>query len=98
LKKAIEGSAQSGAKSVSPLEVSLAVERVVNMTAEVGKPEDRPNAAWADKELKKLPGQDHVALSVRPISDGVRVHLEVEQGLVRLFGRMIVTKMQPSEN
>ena len=41
-----------------------------------------------ESELKKTPGKDHVVLAVRPISNGVQVHLEVEQGLVRLFGRL----------
>jgi hypothetical protein len=98
LKKAIEGSARAGAKSVSPVDISLAVEPVASMTAAVGKPDDRPKAAWAETELKKLPGKDHVSLSIRPISNGVQAHLEVEQGLVRLAGRMVVSKLQPSEN
>jgi hypothetical protein len=98
LKKAIEASARGGAKPVQPLGISLAVKPVVSTTAEVGKPEDRPKAAWANEELKKLPGKDHVSLSVQPISNGVQVHLEVEQGLVRLLGRAVITKMQPSDN
>ncbi len=47
-----------------------------------------------ESELKKTPGKDHVILAVRPISNGVQVHLEVEQGLLRLFGRLAVMGME----
>ena len=94
LKKAIEGSAQAGAKAVSPLEISVAVKPVASLVAAVGKPQERPQAAMVESELKKTPGKDHVILAVRPISNGVQVHLEVEQGLVRLFGRLAVMGME----
>ncbi len=94
LKKAIVASSQIGPKAVLPLEVSLAIKPVVAFVAEVGKPQDRPQAAIAASELKKTPGKDHVGLTVRPISNGVQVHLEVEQGLVRLFGRLVVMGME----
>jgi len=98
LKKAIAASTKAGSKSVSPLEVSLAVKPVTAFVAAVGKPEERASAAMADSELKKTPGKNHIGLSVRPISNGVQMHLEVEQGLVRLFGRLIVARIQPTEN
>ena len=90
LKKAMEGSARAGAKAVSPLEVSVALKPVASLAAAVGKPQDRPKAAMAESELKKTPGKDHVVFAVRPISNGVQIHLEVEQGLVRLLGRLAV--------
>ena len=88
LKKAIDASAQAGTKAVSPLEVSLAVSPVASLTAAVGEPNDRPKAVIMESELKKTPGKDHVILTVRPISNGVQIHLEVEQGLLRLFGHL----------
>ncbi len=48
----------------------------------------------SESELKKTPGKDHVILAVRPISNGVQIHLEVEQGLVRLFGRLVAMGME----
>jgi hypothetical protein len=94
LKTAIQESAAAGSKPVSPLEVSLAVKPVVNLTAEIGKPTDRPKAAMADTELAKTPGKDHVGLTIRPITNGIQARLEVEQGLVRLFGRLVATGEQ----
>ncbi len=94
LQKAIEGSASAGAKAVSPLEVSLSVQSVASAMAVVGKPHERPQAAMVESELKKTPGKDHVVLAARPISNGVQVRLEVEQGLIRLFGRLVVMQME----
>ncbi len=47
-----------------------------------------------EAELKKSPGKDHVSLTVRPIANGVQLRLEVEQGLLRLAGRMAVMQME----
>ncbi len=92
LKKAIEGSASAGATSVVPLEVSLAVKPVVGLVAAVSK--QAAQAAMAESVLKKTPGKDHISLCVRPISDGVQVRLEVEQGLIRLAGHLVVMGME----
>jgi hypothetical protein len=93
LKKAIEASAKLGQKAVSPVEISVAVERMATLAATIGNPQERPRAAMIESELKKTPGKDHVVLAVRPISNGVQVHLEVEQGLLRLFGHLAVGGM-----
>jgi hypothetical protein len=94
LKKAIDASARAGAKAVSPLDLSFAVKPVASLVAVAGKPEERPQAAMVVSELKKTPGQDHIHLTVCPIDNGVQVHLEIEQGLIRLFGRLVVMGME----
>jgi len=81
---------------LSPLEISLAVKPVASFAAAVGEPKDRPKAALVESELTKTPDKDHVILTIRPISNGVQVHLEVEQGLVRLFGRLVTMGMGQS--
>jgi hypothetical protein len=58
------------------------------MMAEVGKPNDRPKAAWVAAELAKTANLDHVTLTASPIPDGVRYRVEVEQGLLQLVGRL----------
>ena len=94
LKKAIDRSARAGAKAVSPLDISMAMKPVAEFATVVGKPNERPQAAMIDSELKKTPGKDHIVLVVRPISNGVQMHLEVEQGLLRLLGRLVVTGLR----
>ena len=44
--------------------------------------------------MSKTPGKDHVNLTARPIANGVQVRLEVEQGLLRLAGRLIVMQAE----
>lgn len=94
LKKAIAASSTMGRKAVSPVEVSVAVKPLTAFVAAVGKAQDRPKAVMAESELKKTPGKDHVGLTVRPVPNGVQFHLEVEQGLVRLFGRLVIMGME----
>ena len=94
LTKAIDASARAGAKAVPPLEVSLAVKPLAGAMSTVGKPHEQSWAGIVDSQLKKTPGKDHIVLAVRPISNGVQIHLEVEQGLVRLFGRLAVAGME----
>ena len=95
LKKAIERSDQVGAVAVPPLEMSLNAEPMAAFAVAVGKPEDRPKAELAASELKKTPDKDHVVLTVLPISDGVQIHLEVQQGLIRLFSRVATMGSAP---
>jgi hypothetical protein len=86
LKKAIEASNEIGPKAVSPAEISIAARPVAGLVAAVGDPQVRSQAATVESELKKTHGKDHVILTVQPISNGVRIRLEVQQGLVRLLG------------
>ena len=98
VKKAVEVSGHSPAKSVPPLEVSLAVKPLMGFAAAMGKPEDRAQAELFVSLLEKTPpGKDHIVLAVRPITNGVQVHLEVEQGLVRMFGRLVELEMKKSQ-
>jgi len=55
---------------------------------------DRPQAAMMEAELKKTPGKDRAILAVRPIANGLQLHLEIEQGLLRLFGRLAAMGME----
>ena len=84
LKKAVEASQSKGLTAVSPLVVSYAGRPIAGAIAAAGKPDQRPAAKIAAAELKKTPGKDHVSLTLRPIDNGVRLRLQVEQGLLRL--------------
>jgi hypothetical protein len=75
--------------------VSYAIKPIADVVAAVGKSQDRPVAKMAEAELEKSPGKDHVNLTLGAIANGVQVRLEVEQGLLRLAGRMAVMAMEP---
>ena len=46
------------------------------------------------EELKKTPGKDHVSLIASPIPNGQRLHLEVDQGIVRWITRVVLEGQQ----
>ncbi len=86
LKKAIDESHEIGAKTVLPVEISIAGRPIAGFVAALGKPNDRPKAERVATELEKTEGKDHILLTVKPISNGIRMRLEVEEGLLRLVG------------
>ena len=94
LKAAVESSEQTGAKTVAPVRISYAAQPIAGLIAAVGDPQAQPVAKMAVSELKKSPGKDHVNFIVRPIENGVRMRLEVESGLLRLAGRMVVGRIE----
>ena len=88
LRRAIEASVAEAAHTVPPVEITLALEPLARFVATVGKDKDRPGAELIQAELKKTPGVDHIRLVAQPIPQGISYRLEVEQGIVRLVGRL----------
>jgi hypothetical protein len=60
----------------------------MKFVAEVGDDEDRENAALVAGLLEKTADRDHVKLTVTPIERGARLRLELEEGILRLIGKM----------
>jgi len=94
LKKAVEASSKAGAKPVTPVSASLDIKPIAGLVTVIGKPHEQKTAAMVEAELKKTAGKNHITFTVRPISNGVQVRLEVEQGLVRLAGRLAAMKIE----
>jgi hypothetical protein len=94
LKAAVSASNVSGAKKVAPVKISYAAQPIAGAIAAVGKPQEQAAAKVALAELKKLPGKDHVSFTAGPIDNGVRMRLEIEPGLLRLAGQLIVGRME----
>jgi hypothetical protein len=94
VKKAVAASREAGAKSVEPIKFSYAAQPIAGAIAAIGKPEEQTVAKMAVAELKKSPHNDHVNFTVRPVDNGVRMRLEVEPGLLRLAGRIVVMRME----
>jgi len=49
--------------------------------------EERAQAALVVEALSKTSDQDHVTLTMMPVSRGVRIRVELEQELLRLIGK-----------
>ena len=54
-------------------------------------------AAKVAKLLAKSPDQDHVTVTAKAVRNGVHYHLEVEPGLLRLFGRLVAEAQAEEE-
>ncbi len=92
LARLIEAVAASEAESETaavPVEISLALRPLFGFLAEMGEEEDRPQAARLAAALEVAGDQDHVHLVVSSIDHGLRVRVEVEEGLVRALGRAV---------
>jgi hypothetical protein len=87
LKKAIDASKAAGEKEVAPVELSIAAGPIVNFAASVQ--EDNPIAGMLADEVAKFKGKDHYRIVLRPIPNGVRYRVEVEQGIINLAGKAI---------
>lgn len=82
IKDVIEHPAAGPAGKDVPLQLRLAVAPIIGWwKGEAG------NAMWAQvaDEIGKA-GKDHLLLTVRPISGGLRVRLEGEEGIVKVLG------------
>jgi hypothetical protein len=94
LKAAVRTSKEAGTKTVAPVKFSYAAQPFAAAVAAVGTGQEQAAGKMIVAELKKTPGKDHVTFTVRPIDNGVRMRLEVEPGLLRLAGRIVVMRME----
>lgn len=88
LKKAI-GQLNSDGKETPPLQITVAVAPLAKFIAEVGDdPQTKATASMLAGMLAQVGDQGHVTLTAQPISQGVRVRLELEEGLLKAIGAM----------
>lgn len=90
LKKAIDRCKTNTGKEVPPMEIRIAVKPIAKFLAEVG--EDRQvkaTAAMVAGILDKSGDKDHIIVTTQPIPQGVRLRLEVEEGLLKALGSSV---------
>lgn len=89
LKKAIDQSKAAAGTEVPPLQISLAVTPIAKFVAAVGEDEKvEAKAAALAAALEQAGGKDHVRITTTPISRGVRLRLELEEGLLKAICSM----------
>jgi len=89
LKKAIGQLKTTAGKGVPPLEIKLACQRIAKFAAEVSDDlQVKSNAVMLAAILQNAGGKDHVTITAQPIVRGVRVRLELEEGLLKAIGAM----------
>jgi hypothetical protein len=76
-------------KEVLPFQLSISVGKIAKFLAEVADEQDvKAKAAMASGMLQGAGDKDHITLTGRPIPNGARVRLEVEEGLLQVLGSM----------
>jgi hypothetical protein len=88
LKRAIARSAEESFKTAAPIEMELSLHPVAKFVAAVGDEGERENAALVASVLEGAAERDHVKLTVTPIERGARLRFELEEGILRLIGKM----------
>jgi hypothetical protein len=89
LKKTLDESKNAAGKEVLPLQVAVAVTPIAKFIAQVDEDEEAVAAAGKLTEaLKNAGDKDHVVLTMRSISRGFRLRLEVEEGLLKALVSM----------
>jgi hypothetical protein len=91
LKNAIDNLKGTASKQSLPLEVRLAVTPLAKWLAKVAKKgEVKDIAATLAKFFDKAGDKSHLSVTVTPISRGVRVRWEIEEGLLKVVGQRLI--------
>jgi hypothetical protein len=89
LKKAIDQSKTGADKEMPPMQIALVATPIAKFLAEFGDDEQvKATAQMLTGLLDKADGKDRITLTAKPISMGVAVRLEVEEGLLKALGSM----------
>lgn len=89
LTKAIDQFKSAGDKEVPPMQLALAAKPIAKFLAEIGDDEQvKATASMVSGLLEKAGDKARVTLTTTPIAQGVRVRLEVEEGLLQVIGSL----------
>jgi hypothetical protein len=89
LKKAVGQLKTASDKEVSPLQIALSVTSIAKFVAEVGDDAQvKATASMVAGMLGRAGSKDHVTITAQPIAQGVRLRLELEEGLLKALGSM----------
>lgn len=88
LKAAIADSKEKSGADLPPIEIAVSVRPWAEFVAAVGKPHERPQAQAVAEILESMVGKDHVRFVAQPVPHGVQIQVELEEGILRLMGKM----------
>jgi hypothetical protein len=84
LKQVIDESAKQPGAAVPPMQVNVSLAPIFKFAAEKG---EEPQVAMLAEALAQAGGQDHVKLTVTPVTNGQKVRLLLEQGVLEALGQ-----------
>jgi hypothetical protein len=90
LKGVIDRSKANHDKEVLPMQVSFSLKPIAKFIADVAEDDNvKARAAGVASALEKADGKDHITLTSKSVTNGVRVRLEAEEGLLKLLGSAV---------
>lgn len=89
LKQVLDTSKSNPGREVAPAQLSLSATQIAKFIAKVADDDDaKAKAETAAAVLAKAGDKDHITLTAKPIAKGMRVRLELEDGLLKALGSM----------
>jgi hypothetical protein len=96
--QAIDASAAEPNKGVPPLQLSVSLGPIAKTAAAIGKESDRAKAQMlADAIQSEGQGRDHLRAVEHIIPNGMRLRIEVEDGVLRAIGKLTATAQQAQQ-
>ena len=93
VKGVIDSSAANPEKSVAPMEMTFALQQIMEVAATFADEEDKANLEMITDMLgNNVEGRDHVRVVVQPIPNGARTRIEAEEGVLRAIGMAVMQK------
>ena len=88
LKEAITKSKSEAGNAVPPMRFAVAATPIAKFVAAVGKDEAKGVATMVAGMLEQAEGKDRITITSSPVPGGIRVRLELEQGLLAVLGAL----------
>ena len=87
LKQVIDASAAAAGKEIPPMRISVAATPIVQFVAAMAEEEEvKQMAAMLAAGLEESADKDHLTITSEPVTNGARVRVEVEEGILKLIG------------
>ncbi len=85
MKQVIDKSVAEADKEIPALQIVVSAAKIARFVYEFNKDEQAKAMAVA---LEKSGAKDHVTLTYQPIANGTRIHLEIEEGVIKALGTL----------
>jgi hypothetical protein len=87
VKGIIDASGAEPEKKVPPMEMTFALKQIMEMAATVAQESEKPMLqSIAAMLANEASGRDHVRIVMQTIPNGIRTHIEAEEGVLRAIG------------
>ncbi len=91
VKGVIDTSAENQGKSVAPMEITVAIQQIIEVAASLADEKDQENLQMVATMLEEnVEGRDHVRIVVQPRPNGACTRIEAEEGVLRAIGMAVM--------